>query len=106
MAKEFAKAFYNSKAWKECREGYISSVYGLCEKCINKGIIKPGKIVHHTVVLTPQNINNPEISLNWDLLEYDCQDCHNQEHHGNDSEVIREGLYFDENGNVCKGEKI
>ncbi len=102
MAKEFAKVFYNSKEWKECRKGYISFVHGLCEKCLKKGIVKPGKIVHHTIKLTPDNINDPYISLNWDLLEYDCQDCHNQEHHGNNEEVIREGLIFDEQGNLVK----
>jgi len=53
MAKEYAKKFYNTRAWKECREGYIKSVYGLCEKCQ-----KTGHIVHHKKYITPQNINN------------------------------------------------
>lgn len=51
MAKEWAKWFYNSTTWKKCREGYIKSVNGLCERCLDKGMIVPGKIVHHKVYL-------------------------------------------------------
>lgn len=102
--KEFARQFYNSKAWKECKNGYIKSVNGLCERCLKKGKVKPGKIVHHKVTLTPENINDPNITLNWDLLEYDCQDCHNQEHHGNDFESTREDVTFDINGDLIKKE--
>ena len=29
MAKEYAKAFYNSSAWIKCKNSYIKSVYGL-----------------------------------------------------------------------------
>jgi 5-methylcytosine-specific restriction enzyme A len=101
MAKAFAKAFYNSKAWKQCRESYIVSVHGLCERCISKGKITPGYIVHHRILLTPSNINDPEVSLNHKHLEYVCLDCHNVEHQGS-SEVIREGLEFDSEGNIIQ----
>lgn len=57
MAKEWAKDFYKSSAWKKCREGFIKSVYGLCQRCG-----KPGHIVHHKEVLTQQNINDPILS--------------------------------------------
>ncbi|QEK12590.1 HNH endonuclease [Crassaminicella thermophila] len=96
MAKEFAKAFYKSKAWKKCREAYIKSVYGLCERCG-----KPGYIVHHKILLTYQNINDPDITLNWENLEYLCQNCHNQEHHRN-CKATREGLMFDGEGNLVQ----
>ena len=92
MAKEWAKAFYNSIAWQQCRDGYIKSVFGLCERCG-----KPGYIVHHKIHLTPGNINDPNITLNWDNLEYLCQDCHNKEH--NTSKVNRR-YKFDDKGNV------
>ena len=97
MAKEFAVKFYKSKAWKDCREGFIKSVYGLCNRCG-----KPGYIVHHTEVLTVDNINNPYVTLNWDKLEYVCLDCHNKEHHGSKEEVIRDGLMFDSNGDLIE----
>ena len=98
MAKDWAKAFYTSKAWRECREAYIVSVHGLCERCKAKGILRPGKIVHHTCYLTPETINDPGISLNFDYLEYLCQDCHNEEHHA--SRPTRKNLFFDEEGNL------
>lgn len=97
MAKEFAKAFYKSKAWLDCREGFIKSVYGLCSRCD-----RPGYIVHHKELLTPQNISDPNVTLNWDKLEYLCQDCHNKEHMSNHDKVIREGLTFNECGEIVQ----
>ena len=80
MAKEFAKAFYNSSAWKKCRQAYIayrkSVDGGMCETCHEV----PGYIVHHRTELTPYNINDPEIALDFRNLKYDCQECHNKEH--------------------------
>lgn len=100
MAREFAKKFYKSKEWQQCRKLKILSVNGLCERCKTKGIIKPGKIVHHKKYLTPQNIDNPMISLSLTNLEYLCQDCHNEEHHAQD--ITRDGLVFDEEGNLVQ----
>lgn len=77
------KQFYNSKEWQRCRASYISSVGGLCERCSAKGIIRPGKIVHHKEYITSQNITNPVVLLNPDNLEYLCMDCHNAEHFKN-----------------------
>lgn len=99
MAKEYAKKFYKSKAWQDCRAGYISSVQGLCERCLSKGKLRPGKIVHHIEYITPGNIDDPFITLNWDNLEYVCQDCHNDEHHRTHS-TVREDVTFDDNGNL------
>lgn len=73
MAKEFAKPFYNSSAWKKCRRSFIASVKGLCNRCQ-----KPGHIVHHIQELTADNISNPDITLNYSNLEYLCLDCHNK----------------------------
>jgi 5-methylcytosine-specific restriction protein A len=95
MAREFAKKFYNSKQWKKCRSAYIQSVFGLCEKCQ-----RPGWIVHHKIVLTPENINNPEVTLNWEHLELLCLDCHNREHGKGDKSAMAEGLMFDEYGDL------
>ncbi|WP_336772315.1 HNH endonuclease [Paenibacillus sp. MMO-58] len=95
MAKAWAKRFYNSKAWRECRTAYIDSVHGLCERCGEAGFI-----VHHTVYLTPDNINDPAISLNHDLLEYVCQEHHNEEHHGSHEPITAQGTQFDAEGNL------
>lgn len=96
MAQAFAKSFYKSKQWERARALKVASCKGLCERCLQRGIISAGKVVHHKVYLTPENIQRPEISLNPAMLELLCQDCHNAEHNG------REGIRFrvDASGNV------
>lgn len=91
MARAFAKAFYNSTEWETCREAYMHSVGYLCENCKRKGIIRTGDTVHHKAHLTPQNINDPMVSLNFDNLELVCRDCHAELHRKNKARfVIRE----------------
>lgn len=102
MAREFARAFYNSKEWKKCRKGYIKSVGGLCERCLAKGKYVPGEEVHHKIPLTQENIDDPNVTLNWDNLELLCSSCHSIEHNRKEKEVVREGLMFDENGDLVE----
>lgn len=78
--KEFAKLFYKSKAWQNTRQAYVSSVGGLCERCLQSGMYCAGEIVHHKRELTPENINDPAVSLSWDNLELLCRDCHGKAH--------------------------
>jgi len=101
MAKEWAKSFYNSKAWQDCRESYIQTVDGLCERCLKKKEYVPGYIVHHIEWLTPNNINDPMVTLNHDNLEYLCKSCHNQEHFST-QESVRDDVMFDSEGNLVE----
>jgi 5-methylcytosine-specific restriction endonuclease McrA len=94
--KEFAKAFYRSKAWKRIRAAVVTRAAGLCERCQRSGIFKPGKIAHHKIHLTPENINDPKISLNIDLIEYICEDCHNKEHKSKSNKTYT----FDSDGRI------
>lgn len=80
MAKDFAKAFYRSRAWIDCKRAYAASVGGLCEECRAKGKIEPGVIVHHIVHLNPQNIGDPTISLAFSNLKLLCHACHDKTH--------------------------
>ena len=95
MAKGYAKAFYTSAAWIKCRTGYMQSQHYVCERC--GGI---GEICHHKTYITPENIHDPYITLNWDNLECVCHHCHTVEHHS--KPITREGLQFDEDGNLQK----
>lgn len=83
MSKEFSKAFYKSARWLKCRQSYIKSVNGVCERCGN-----PGYILHHKILLTPENIHDADVTLNFENLEYVCLRCHNMdddnEHGGHD----------------------
>lgn len=99
MAKEWAKPFYNSSRWQRCRDSYISKRMaidgGLCESCRER----PGYIVHHKEILTPDNIWNPSISLNHDLLAYECKSCHDlHEGHGNNGVHVKPVCSFDAQG--------
>lgn len=77
---EFADRFYKSAAWKRCRASYLVSVGSLCERCLAKGLIVPATQVHHKIKLTPDNLNDPAITLNHDNMEALCMDCHQAEH--------------------------
>ncbi len=100
MAKSWSKKFYNSKAWKECRKAYISKVFGMCE--FNCG--ESGYIVDHIEELTPENINDPNITLNHENLQYLCLECHNKKTFGKYS-PLREDVEFNSHGElVRKGE--
>ena len=73
---DFAKEFYNSPAWKRLRKQYSQQQRHLCERCLSKGIYRPGIIVHHKIHLTPDNIDDPNVALNTDNLMLLCRDCH------------------------------
>jgi 5-methylcytosine-specific restriction endonuclease McrA len=76
----FAYYFYKTSTWMRCAKAYKQSKGGLCERCWSKGLITPGKEVHHKIRLTPENINDPAVALNWDNLELLCKNCHMEEH--------------------------
>ena len=80
LIKEYAQAFYKSKAWKQTREAYARSRGFLCERCLERGLASPGEIVHHKTWLTPENIKDPNVALSWDNLELVCRQCHADEH--------------------------
>jgi len=95
MAQEFAMRFYASAQWIKCRAAYARSVFHLCEEC--HGL---GEIVHHKIWLTPENINNPVITLGWDNLMLLCRRCHNTIHGQCGS--LREDVMFDEYGRLVR----
>ena len=84
-AEQFALRFYSSEAWKKCRSEFKKSKGRLCDCCLARGILNAGSKdnplqVHHKIKLTQENINDPEITLNWDNLELLCQQCHIERH--------------------------
>ena len=72
--------FYRSQAWKDTRRNYKQSVGGLCERCLQRGIIASADVVHHIVPLTAENISDINLSLNWDNLQALCRKCHADVH--------------------------
>lgn len=100
MAKEFAKPLYKSAAWKKCRQGYIDHRRaidgGLCEVCKDN----PGFIVHHKRPITPMNINDTDVTLNWFNLQYVCKHCHDVEHGYCGQDTRDKRVQFDSSGNA------
>ena len=80
MAKEFSKAFYKSRTWQKVRQFIWKRDNGLCQDCLRKGLITPGKEVHHIVELTEDNIGDASISLGVDNLITLCKSCHESRH--------------------------
>lgn len=99
MSKEWAKPFYNSKRWRRCRDSYIalrvSMDGGICEECKEE----QGYIVHHDIILTQENLHNPDIALSHRHLKYVCKDCHDHyEGHGVGNKKVRPLCIFDKDG--------
>ena len=78
--RDFAKTFYKSQAWKNCRDRYARQVGGLCERCLENGMIVSGEIVHHKIHLNPANISDESVTLNPDNLVSLCRECHKARH--------------------------
>ena len=114
MAREFAKAFYRSQAWKKARGAYIDERCavdgGLCELCQEE----PGTEVHHKIFLRPENIDDENITLNPENFMLLCFDCHQREHEaarriaqliakqrdGKKGVLINGSYYYDDNGEI------
>jgi 5-methylcytosine-specific restriction endonuclease McrA len=62
---------------------------------MERGLMVPAEIVHHKVHLTPENINDPSVSLAWENLEALCRECHAEEHTGHPKR-----FKVDENGRI------
>ena len=78
--KPFAQTFYKSRTWQETREAYAKSKGYLCENCLKRGLVVPADHVHHKVPITPENLKNPEITLNHANLMALCESCHQEQH--------------------------
>lgn len=82
---EIIKKFYASKEWITFRLILINERMkddGVkCAKC-GKLITKARNIhAHHKIELTPENVQDRNISLNPNKVELICRDCHDKEHH-------------------------
>ena len=72
--------FYYTIQWQNTRAQYKKSVGGLCELCLKDGIVTAGAIVHHKIPVTPENMTDPNITLNWDNLMLLCRKHHAEVH--------------------------
>jgi len=105
------KDVYRTRAWQKIRFNVWLKQKCLCARCgkpvyvkeLSPHIEKQNRligIVHHKVYLTEENYIDPTIAFDENNLEGLCIDCHNREHLS--SAVIRDDVYFDENGQLKK----
>lgn len=103
--------FYQSKAWKQIRQGVWLKQHCICARCgravyvdgISDYLPKEKRlrgIVHHKEYLTEQNYTDDDIALNADNLEGLCIDCHNVEHAR--PGALKKNLMFDKDGNLVE----
>ena len=107
MARDFSRAFYSSKAWRSVQASYMRQPVQtrrgtcpplMCERCFElTARLVPAEIVHHIHPLSPENIDDPDVTLSTDNLMRVCRDCHAQLHSSSDF-VPR--VAFDEQGRV------
>lgn len=99
MAKEWAKTFYNSVLWKQVREAVLKRDRYMCQ---SYGCHNIAEEVHHKIELTPENINDPSITVNMDNLISLCSTCHKAitkaEHKKQKASSILPEIIFDGNG--------
>lgn len=96
MAKSWAAPFYNSRAWRKCRKAYAESKFFLCEVCG-----EAGEEVHHKIELTPDNINDPSVTLSWSNLQLLCHACHDKTKRPQRT-ATRDDVVFDANGQLIQ----
>lgn len=100
MAHDYAKGFYNSRQWKQCRTAFIayrrSIDGGICQICHER----LGEIVHHRIMLTPDNVTDPSVTLSFANLQLVCWQCHNAlpGHAWGHAEQTVRRMIFDESG--------
>lgn len=75
--------FYTLKPWRDLSYNLKIAAGGKCNRCdfqvVNKEDFKY-LIGHHKVELDESNVDDPQVSLNPELIEIICHRCHNKEH--------------------------
>ena len=77
---EAVERFYTTTAWRKCRASVLRDAGGLCQACLGKGLIVPAVHVHHRIPITPENLDNPRITLDSSNLMALCEECHAEQH--------------------------
>jgi 5-methylcytosine-specific restriction endonuclease McrA len=95
MAKQWAEKFYHSIQWKRVRAEVLHANHYTCSNCYDRG-----SEVHHIIELTPDNIDDENISLNPSNLKCLCGRCHKKITQGYYGDIETAGYIFNERGEV------
>ena len=72
--------FYKTTAWYNLAKAIKKERGGICELCIQQGIVTAGEIVHHKVPVTPENMYDASVTLDPNNLMLLCRPCHGKIH--------------------------
>jgi predicted kinase len=101
MAKDYARPFYDSSAWRTTQRAYMESQNYICEEYGGAACI-----VHHIKHISPENVGDTSITLDWQNLKALCYKCHTEAHGEDqryrDKAARLNGIAFDKSGNVIK----
>jgi 5-methylcytosine-specific restriction endonuclease McrA len=95
MAQAWALSFYNSRIWRRTRKQKLHDDAYTCHDCGAWA-----EEVHHIQELTPENIGDPNITLNPANLMSLCGDCHKKRTNGIGD--VMQGFCFDDSGRVVR----
>ncbi len=98
MAKDWAKAFYNSREWHVARRIALRRDHYTCHDCEGRA-----EEVHHIIELTRSNMHDTDIALNQSNLMSLCRACHQRRTFEHNADV-GDGLVFDADGFVVQRE--
>ena len=75
---------YNTPQWKKLSKAYIMA-NPLCEECLEKGIVKEAKHIHHiqSFMTVDDMLKRKELAYDWNNLQALCVECHQIKHKNN-----------------------
>lgn len=88
--------FYNSSEWKKLREVKWVNANGMCEHCLRKRIVRPGKEIHHIIPIEKDWTKR----LDYENLVCLCPECH-RIMHDRESPLQKFNKYWEGLGNAA-----
>lgn len=81
---------YNTKLWEIRRKQVLRRDKYLCQWCLDKGIKKGAREVHHIIHLSNKNYKDQKIAYGLDNLVSLCENCHKQHHNPSSAATLKD----------------
>ncbi|HBQ43945.1 MAG TPA: endonuclease [Lactobacillus acetotolerans] len=81
---------YGRKLWKIRRKQALRRDKYKCQWCLEKGIIRGAKEVHHIVHLNKKNYKDSRIAYGLENLVSLCENCHKQHHNPTTASTLKD----------------
>ena len=79
--RDIRQKIYGTVRWRNLRREHLM-FHPLCERCIERGIIRPAEDVHHIVSFMKGNdmLTRRQLAYNAENLQSLCKKCHTELH--------------------------